>query len=99
MNVNVQTLNFSAKENLLAFVEKKLSKLDQFYDKILTADVKLKQLPAGDKNKSVEIILAIPGNGIVVKKVANSFEEALDENVKVLERQLKKRKQKQNTFS
>lgn len=94
MKVNVQTLNFSAKEDLLAFIEKRMSKLEQFYDKIIAADVKMKELPAGEKNKSVEILLLVPGNDIVVKKVAASFEEALDETLKTAERQLIKHKQK-----
>lgn len=98
MKVNVQTLNFNAKENLLAFVEKRISKLEQFYDKIISAEVKLKQLPAGERNKSVEMLLAVPGNEIVVKKVADSFEEAMDENMKAAERQLKKYKQKQKSI-
>jgi putative sigma-54 modulation protein len=97
MKINVQTPNFAAKEELLVFVEKKLSKLEQFYDRIIFADVFLKLLPSSEKeNKSVEILLSIPGGDIMVKKEAKSFEEALDENVRTLERQLKKRKQKQN---
>lgn len=95
MKVNVQTLNFSAKEDLLAFVEKRLSKLEKFTDKIVAANVYLKELPSGEKDKGVEILLQVPGDDIVVKKTAKSFEEAMDENVKVLERQLKKRKEKQ----
>lgn len=97
MKVNVQTLNFSAKDDLLAFVEKRMSKLEQFYDKIITAEVKMKQLPAGERNKSVEVLLAVPGSEIVVKKVAASFEEAFDENMKAAERQLVKYKQKQKS--
>ena len=96
MKVNVQTPNFTAKEELLIFVEKKLSKLDQFYDHIICADVFLKVLQTSEKeNKSVEVLLSIPGDDIMVKKEARKFEEALDGSVKTLERQLKKRKQKQ----
>ena len=96
MKVNVQTPNFAAKEELLVFVQKRLSKLEQFYDKIIFADVFLKVLQTSEKeNKSVEILLSIPGDDIMVKKDAKTFEEGLDESVKTLERQLKKRKQKQ----
>lgn len=85
-----------AKEELLEFVEKKLSKLELFYDKIIFADVYLKVLQSSEKeNKSVVILLSVPGEDITVKKEAKTFEEAIDENVKTLERQLKKRKQKQ----
>ena len=96
MKVSVQTPNFAAKQDLLVFVEKKLSKLEQFYDRIIFADVFMKLLPSSEKeNKSVEILLSIPGDDIMVKKEAKTFEQAVDENVKTLERQLKKRKQKE----
>jgi len=96
MKVSVQTPNFAAKEDLLVFVEKKLSKLEQFYDRIIFADVFMKLLPSSEKeNKSVEILLSIPGDDIMVKKEAKTFEQAVDENVRALERQLKKRKQKE----
>ncbi|HLW31368.1 MAG TPA: ribosome-associated translation inhibitor RaiA [Aequorivita sp.] len=96
MKVNVQTPNFTAKAELLAFVEKKLSKLEQVYDRIIFADVFMKVHKTSEKeNKSVEILLSIPGDELMVRKEAKSFEEATDESVKTLERQLKKKKQKQ----
>ena len=56
----------------------------------------MKLLPSSEKeNKSVEILLSIPGDDIMVKKEAKTFEQAVDENVRTLERQLKKRKQKE----
>ncbi|MCB0442424.1 MAG: ribosome-associated translation inhibitor RaiA [Aequorivita sp.] len=99
MKVNVQTPNFAAKDELLVFVGKKLSKLEQFYDKIVFADVFLKVQKTSEKeNKIVEVLLSIPGDDLMVKKEAKTFEEATDEVVKTLERQLKKRKQKQKAY-
>ena len=99
MKVNVQTPNFVAKDELLVFVVKKLSKLEQFYDKIVFADVFLKVQKTSEKeNKVVEVLLSIPGDDLMVKKEAKTFEEATDEVVKSLERQLKKRKQKQKAY-
>lgn len=99
MKVNIQTPNFTAKEELLMFLDKKLSKLEQFYDHIICADVFLKVLQTSDKeNKSVEVLLSIPGDDIMVKKEGKKFEEAIDDTVKTLERQLKKRKQKQKVY-
>ena len=95
----MQTPNFAAKEELLVFVEKKLTKLEHFYDKIVFADVFLKVQKTSEKeNKIVEVLLSIPGDDVMVKKEAKSFEEATDEVVKTLERQLKKRKQKQKAY-
>ncbi|MEM0519301.1 MULTISPECIES: ribosome hibernation-promoting factor, HPF/YfiA family [Aequorivita] len=99
MKVNVQTPNFAAKEELLVFVEKKLSKLEQYYDKIVFADVFLKVQKTSEKeNKIVEVLLSLPGDEVMVKKEAKTFEEATDEVVKAMERQLKKRKQKQKAY-
>jgi|SRR5690606_5595473 len=99
MRVNVQTPNFAAKDELLVFVEKRLSKLEQFYDKIVFADVFLKVQKTSEKeNKVVEVLLSIPGDDLMVKKEAKTFEEATDEVVRTLERQLKKRKQKQKAY-
>ncbi len=99
MKVNVQTPNFAAKDELLEFVQNRLSKLEQFYDKIVFADVFLKVQKTSEKeNKVVEVLLSIPGDELMVKKEAKTFEEAIDEVVNALERQLKKRKQKQKAY-
>ena len=99
MRVNVQTPNFNATNNLLVYVEKRLKKLEQFYDHIVFADVFLKvQKMSKKQNKIVEILLTIPGDDLIVKKEARSFEEGTDECVQSLERQLKKHKQKQRAF-
>tara|TARA_R110000822_G_scaffold75342_7_gene181214 strand:+ start:406 stop:708 length:303 start_codon:yes stop_codon:yes gene_type:complete len=100
MKVNVQTPNFVADGKLINFIEKKLSKLEQFYDRIIYADVFLKVQKTSEKeNKNVEILLSVPGDDLIVKKEAKSFEEGTDECVHALQRQLKKRKQKQRAFS
>ena len=58
MKVNVQTPNFAADNKLIVFVEKRLSKLEQFYDRIIFADVFLKVQKTSEKqNKTVEILV------------------------------------------
>ncbi|OAB81776.1 ribosome hibernation-promoting factor, HPF/YfiA family [Cochleicola gelatinilyticus] len=99
MKVNVQAPNFAADVKLVDFIEKKLAKLEQFYDRIIFADVFLKVQKTSEKqNKNVEILISIPKGDLIVKKEARTFEEATDECVRSLERQLKKRKQKQRVF-
>ena len=99
MKVNVQTPNFAADIKLIDFIEKRLEKLEQFYDRIVFADVFLKVQKISEKqNKTVEILLSIPGGDLIVKKDARTFESATDECVQSLERQLKKRKQKQRAY-
>ena len=90
MKVNVQTPNFAADSKLIDFIEKKISKLEQYYDKIIYADVFLKVQKTSEKhNKIIEILLSIPGDDLMVKKEARTFEAGADECVQSLERQLK----------
>lgn len=96
MKVNVQTPNFVADEKLINFIERRLAKLEQFYDRIIYADVFLKVQKTSEKqNKITEILLSVPGGDLMVKKDARTFEAGADECIQSLERQLKKRKEKQ----
>ena len=75
-------------------IEKKLSKLETFYDKIVEAAVYLKVENTSDKNnKTIELVVKIPGNDIVVKKTGASFEESLDESVDTAKKLLIKKKE------
>ncbi|MGY5850340.1 ribosome hibernation-promoting factor, HPF/YfiA family [Salegentibacter sp. F14] len=97
MKVNVQSVNFNADQKLIDFIQRKLDKLDNFFDKIIYADVFLKTENSSDKtNKTTEILLSIPGGELMVKKTCKKFEECVDECVGSLQRQLIKRKEKMN---
>ena len=95
MVVRIQSVHFTADQKLINFIQKKMDKLDTFYDKIVDADVYLKlENTSSRENKIVEIKVNIPGNDLVVKKIASSFEEATDMCTDVLSRQLRKTKEK-----
>lgn len=99
MKMNLQAVQFKVDQKLVDFIQKKLDKLEHFYSKIINADVYLKLENTSDaENKIVEIRLFIPGDDLVVKKKSKTFEEATDNVVHVLERHLKKRKQKQSVY-
>ena len=95
MKVNTQTVNFTADQKLIDFIQKRMDKLELFYDKVIQADVYLKVENTSDKeNKIFEARVEVPGDTFVVKKQCRSFEEGADTAAASLERQLKKRKQK-----
>lgn len=95
MKVNTQAVNFDADAKLIDFIQKRLDKLEQFYNKIINADVYLKvQKTSAPENKITEIRLFVPGDDMVVKKTCKTFEQCVDECAASLERQLKKRKEK-----
>ncbi|WP_142783708.1 ribosome hibernation-promoting factor, HPF/YfiA family [Changchengzhania lutea] len=95
MKVNTQSVNFNADQKLIDFIQKRMDKLDLFYDKVIKSDVYLKLDNTNNKeNKIFEAKLSVPGDSFVVKKQCKSFEEGLDMAASSLERQLKKRKEK-----
>ena len=95
MKVNVQSVNFNADQKLIDFIQRKLDNLENYYDKIIFADVYLKVENTSDKaNKITEILLSVPGGDVMVKKTCRKFEECVDDCVTSLQRQLIKRKEK-----
>ncbi|MFB9054866.1 ribosome hibernation-promoting factor, HPF/YfiA family [Formosa sp. 3Alg 14/1] len=99
MKVNIQSVNFNADQTLIDFVQKRMDKLDQFYDKVISSDVYLKVENTSEKeNKIFEARVNVPGDSIVVKKQCKSFEEGADSATASIERQLKKRKEKLKSY-
>lgn len=95
MKIKSQAVNFNAQDALMDFLNKKLSKLEQFYDKIIAAKVFMKLENSTDKeNKTVEIVLEIPGDDLVAKKTSSSFEESIDQVCDALKKMIIKRKEK-----
>lgn len=96
MNVKIQSIKFDADQKLIDFINAKLSKVSRFYDGIIGAEVYLKLENTQDtENKIVEVKLLIPGDDVFVERKARKFEEALDDCVEVLKRQVAKHKEKQ----
>lgn len=95
MKVNTQSVNFNVDQELVNFIQKRLDKLDTFYDKVISSNVYLKvQNTSSKENKIVEVKVNVPGDGFIVKKQCKTFEEAVDSAASSLERVLLKRKQK-----
>lgn len=95
MKVNTQSVNFVADQKLKDFIQKKMDKLELFYDKVICSDVFLKVENTSSKvNKVFEAKLSVPGDEFVVKKQCKTFEEGADIAIQSLERQLKRRKEK-----
>ena len=98
MKVYVQSVNFKADKSLIEFVERKLNGLDKFYDRIVDSEVFLKvQQTSEPENKVVEIKINIPGNELMVKKQAKTFEEGTLLAIDSLKRQVSKSKEKERS--
>jgi putative sigma-54 modulation protein len=95
MKIVIQSIHFDADQKLLAFIQKKVDKLDQFYDQIMNGEVYLKvDNVTEEENKIVEIKLIIPGSTLFAKEQCKSFEEATDLAVDSLAKQIRKHKEK-----
>ena len=96
MNIQVKTLHFTADQKLTDFVNKKVSKLDTYFDGIIGIEVIMKvDKPETANNKIAEIKLSIPGyDNLFAQKQADSFEESIDLAIEAIRRQLTKIKEK-----
>ena len=94
MDVRIQAIHFDATETLVAFINKKTERLARHFPAITAADVALKVVkPETAMNKNVIIKITVPQQEeLVADKTADTFEEAVDNALEALERQLEKRK-------
>lgn len=97
MKIRVQSIHFTADKKLLNFIQKKADKLDVFFDQIISGEVYLKLENVEDEaNKITEIKLMLPGNQLFAKHQCKTFEEATDQAIESLIKQIGKHKQKKS---
>lgn len=95
MKLKVQSIHFDADRKLLAFVEEKIDKLTHFYEDIIDGEVFLRLDKSTDKeNKIAEIKLNTPGKTMFASEQCKSFEEATDNAVDAIRKQITKYKEK-----
>ncbi len=95
MNATIQSVNFTADQKLINFIQKRLDKLEQFNDGIVNGSVFLKVEPDHERgNKKVEMLVHVRGQELMVKKVARTFEAATDLCAEAMRRRLKRQKEK-----
>jgi putative sigma-54 modulation protein len=105
MILRIHSVHFDADQKLLDYVQKKVDKLDTFYDRIIDGEVilRLEKSHLNKKevfgNKTVELKVNIPGQQLFAKESSVSFEAAIDEVVEQMSRQLIKQKGKRNKKS
>jgi len=95
MNVKINSVHFKADKKLETFIKDKLKKMPTLYEGVLTGEVMLRLENVDNKeNKVVEMRLIVRGNDLFVKKQSKSFEEATDQAVEALKKQLVRHKEK-----
>ena len=95
MNVVIHPVHFDASSQLVDFINKKLTKLETFFDRIIEAEVFLKlESKQNVRDKIVEIKVHVPGKTLFVTKTAKSFEESTDLAIQTIAGQLKRQKER-----
>lgn len=95
MRIHIEAVRFSADQKLTDLIQKKLSKLEQFYDHIIDLHVSLKLENSGQiKDKIIEARLNVPGDSLICKASDKRYESALDIVSDNLKRQLIKYKER-----
>jgi putative sigma-54 modulation protein len=95
MKVQMQSVHFTADQTLLDFIQKRLDKLETFYDRIVEGEVIMRLSNEGIHNKTVEVKLFVPGATLFSQESAGSFEAAADSAAEQLKKQLIRYKEKQ----
>ena len=95
MNMQIQSVKFNADQKLINFIEQKLSKIERFNDSNIGSEVILKLDKDNENgNKVVVMKLNVPGNELVAERRSHTFEEAVDECIAALKKQIEKYKAK-----
>ena len=95
MDIQIQSIHFTADVKLLDFAKEKVSKLSHFYDGIISSEIFLR-LDNSDNltNKIAEIKIQVPGNDLYLKRQCKTFEEAIDKGAVALSKQVMRYKEK-----
>lgn len=93
MDVNVKALKFNPDKKLIAFVEKKASKLSRFFDRLETVEVVLSLIP-DNENKNVKILTRMFGQDLIIERNASTFESATNAAVDAMKENITRLKEK-----
>jgi putative sigma-54 modulation protein len=95
MNIQIHSLKFDADKKLLDFVTQKVNKLTLLSDDIVSAEVFLRlDHDEMRENKITEIKVEYPRGPLFARKQSKTFEEATDQVIAALKRQIVKQKNK-----
>lgn len=91
MNLIITARHFKLKEDLKAYVDEKVRKLDRFYDGIIDVEV---ILGWEKQNRYAEMRINVFNKQIIIKEVSDEIRKSFDLALDRAERQLKKYKEK-----
>ncbi|MFD2705597.1 ribosome hibernation-promoting factor, HPF/YfiA family [Salibacterium lacus] len=95
MNYNIRGENLEVTPALKSYVEKKVSKLERYFDTTPVADVHVK-LQVHNTGNNIEVTIPMPNLLLRAEEEHNDMYAAIDLVVEKLERQIRKHKTKVN---
>lgn len=99
MDININSIHFSADKKLKQLISTKVNKLTTFHDGLIGADVNLKVDKSDTReNKIAELKVFVKGGDLFAKKQSKTFEEAVDECLDAMRKQLLKHKEKERNI-
>ena len=92
MDIKINAHKFDAGEKLNAFIEKKVARVEKFFaGAVNAAEVYLEDVKEGKKAK---LQIHLPGEDLVIERVADTFENAITECVDAMKEKLTRTKEK-----
>ena len=89
-------MRFDASEKLLAFVEKKVARIEKFFDSATqVAEVTLEDTKEGKKAK---LKVHIPGDDLLIECISDTFENSITACVDAMKESLTRSKEKSLKF-
>lgn len=93
MEFKLKTNKFTATDKLMAYVEKKVAKLEK-HENVQHVELTLEVVkPETAKNKEARLNVVLAGRTIHAEKTADTFEEAVDLCIDVARRELAENKE------
>lgn len=95
MNVQIQSVKFDADKKLIEFVEARIAKMERFVERSIGTEVILKLDKDHERgNKVATIRIEVPGDDLVAEQRGKTFEEAVDNAVEALKKQIDRHKER-----
>lgn len=94
MKTTFTARHFEASKELHEYSEEAVQKLDQFFDRIITCDIILEPVPNDENPSQAELNVKVPQKLLNAKEQAPSYEQAINQVIDNIARQLKKYKDK-----
>lgn len=94
MKTSFTARHFNPSPELHTYSEDAVQKLDQFFDRILNCDIILEPVPDDDTPCKAELNVKVPQKLLNATAKAPSYEQAINEAIENISRQLKKYKDK-----